>query len=508
MVSNTPKPHVEPHEDARPHIDPGPPGPPEPLTQEDLRLFYSRRPPRQLPQIVPRVQRVLPIVDPRVFQQFNEGGPSSQGGSGGPSSQGGSFVFRPHQLRVGPVTAQVHQAHSGPSTLQALENANKRPQQGFQLQPVGQIQAILPDLQIVSPQQMLRVFNQQIGTRSHIRPYSFLNESKNIRTNLKRFCNITIVAKFNEYLENRLVNVRKYDQTGHHGLSAARGRDEAQHAGYTDNKPGNCEICGRPTNSRSLQLEHGINFFAASAFVGLGNENKPGFDRSPLVNDLYCYACAECNNLKSDVLFIDPPSQTNEFNWTLNNEILDSFSGARANNINSFKQRITRIVGQLNGLRGDFLNHKYPDIELVKGYLSSKGVNEDYFHIVDLDKFLIKIAHYISGLEMIGYYRCFNKFLQERCNDNSLKGQHGIQNLPEKLRQFKHLLKSRDYKDLTINIKTFINQFVRDLNGYLGIKYPLQQGGGAFGKKRKKVKTRKVSLTTLKRDLKFILNNF
>jgi hypothetical protein len=357
------------------------------------------------------------------------------------------------------------------------------------------IQHELP-VRIPDQSRIITAFKEATKRVSQTRPYSFFTQAENIRLRLKSYCNVTVVAKLNDFLENHLVDVRSRDISGHHGLSAASGPQEAQHAGYRlgQPKPPKCEICKTDTNPNQLQLEHGINFFAAAAFVGLGNESNQF--HSPMVNDLYCYACPRCNRLKSDVLFIEPPSKNNMFKWTVNNNLVNIFREARnISDINPFKTKLTNMVNKLNG-NGSFLDHKYPDIDSVKLYLTRHGLTKPFN-----DNILRRIAHYISGLEMIGYYRCFNKFLVEKCDRNTLKGPGGIQNLPDKLRQFEGLLTSNDYRRLTANINTFINQFIRDLNSdVIGVQ--------GFGKKVKKVKVKTLSLTTLKHDLKFILNNF
>jgi hypothetical protein len=250
-------------------------------------------------------------------------------------------------------------------------------------------------------------------------PYNYLSDSQGFRDNLQTKTNVTVIKLFNQYLETVLVRVRSKDTTGHYGTTAKSGIEEYQHAGgHTITNHGLCSIC---ESQSANELEHVLPFFVASAYAGLGNDSKSGtaHPKAPLLHSIYFYACQKCNGEKKNTLFLNVPTLRSP-RWSINEELLSAYLSSRRIKAveyteNSLKKQLDELVKNLNGEEEtDFLKKKYPDISIVDHYLIEKGLTINRIN----PRIKKVLAHYLSGLEITAYYKCFNKYL----NSESLRG--------------------------------------------------------------------------------------
>jgi len=226
---------------------------------------------------------------------------------------------------------------------------------------------------------------------------------------------------FNKYLETELVPVRSKDVTGHYGTTAKKhGKDEYMHAGGVYHYPlPICQICKKVY---SKDIEHVLPFFVASAYAGLGNGSRSStpHPNAPLLDSIYLFSCSKCNTDKSDIMFLNVPTERSPF-WVIDINLLNNFLISRGIDQRSINRhvlyiKLNKLVNALNGQTG-FLNSKYPNINIVDRYLREKRLI--IFGKSDQTKRVL--AHYLSGLDIIAYYKCFNHKLTSIIIDQ-LKG--------------------------------------------------------------------------------------
>ena len=285
-----------------------------------------------------------------------------------------------------------------------------------------------------------------------------------IRTKLLTKTNPTFIDCFNKHLATEVIKVRKNHV---YGLSADR--NESQHVGRIINQ--NCNYCD---NNCNQTLEHVIPFYPASAFLGLVNGSSRNYPE--IVLSAYDDTCCQCNTIKSNCMFLIPPTP-GHIKWKINTDLISIYCKAVGDYENCKKNIITsliKIINILNNIKilnnnsGD-LTTIYNDID-VNTYLTNLGISFD-----EKDKFIL--THYISGLQLMKYYTKLNKYLKSNntpgnmnCTDQNVKN---------------HIEKIINTQVDNSKIDQIINSF--------------KNGNHQFGKN---VKKKKNVLEELKRDLK------